>query len=116
MPVCDEGGHIVVFATWHGRGRGAGEEGREREEVAGPSGAVGHEGEYFGYQALLDGCFLLLLAFPSVYSWMRMYQLRVELRQARLPGIVENQHGADHVSFTDHTRNTRLDVGCVAIF
>jgi hypothetical protein len=47
---------------------------------------------------------------------MRVYQLRVELCQARLPGIVENQHGVDHVSFTDHTRNTRLDVGCVAIF
>ena len=63
MPVCDEGRYIVVFAGRDGGGRGAGEEGRQREEVAGSRGAVRYEGEELGDQALLDGCFLLLLTF-----------------------------------------------------
>ena len=66
MPVCDERGDIVVFAARHGRGRGAGQERRKRKEVAGSSGAVGYQGEDLGYQALLDGCFLLLLGFAEI--------------------------------------------------
>lgn len=64
MSVCDEGGHVVVFAGGDGGGGGAGEEGREGEEVAGSGGAVGDQCEDLGDQALLDGCFLLLLEFP----------------------------------------------------
>ena len=52
-----------MFAGWDGRGRGTGEEGWQRKEVAGPRGAMGYEREYFGDQALLDRCFLLLLVF-----------------------------------------------------
>ena len=45
------GGGVI----WCGLG---GEKGWEGEEVAGSRGTVGDEGEYFGDESLLDGCFL----------------------------------------------------------
>ena len=112
MPVCDEGGHIVVLTAWDGRSRGAGEERRQREEVAGAGWAMRYECEDLGDQALLNGCFLLLLAFLLVFV-ERTYELGIEFCQARLPGIIEDQHCVDHFCFTDGAREARLDFGCV---
>ena len=50
---------------------------------------MGDEGEDLGDQALLDGCFLLLLAFYLGVVW-GMYELGVEFCQPWLAGIVEN--------------------------
>lgn len=54
MPVGHERGDVVLLLV-AGRvgGSGGGEEGREREEVAGAGWAVGDEGEDLGYEALL---------------------------------------------------------------
>lgn len=54
-----EGRDVVVWFRGRVRGARGGEEGREREEVAGAGGAVGDEGEDFGDEALLDGGVLL---------------------------------------------------------
>ena len=112
MPVRDEGRHIVVFAARDGRGRGAGEEGGQREEVAGAGWAVRYEGEDLGDQALLDGGFLLLLTFLA-WRGRKTYELCVEFCEARLPGIIEDQHGVDHVCNVERTRGARLEAGVV---
>lgn len=53
-----EGVQVVWVAGGGGRGS---EERRERQEVAGCMGAVGDEGENLGNEALLGGCFLMVL-------------------------------------------------------
>ncbi len=70
---------------------------------------MGHEGEDFGDQALLDGCFLLLLAF-ALSSEEGTNELRVKFGQARLSGVIEDQHGVDHVYSADRCRPARLEV------
>lgn len=50
MSVCYERGGIGGV----GVAAGGGEERREREEVAAAGGSGGDEGEYLGYEALLD--------------------------------------------------------------
>ena len=80
--------------VWCGLG---GEEGWEGEEVTRSGRAIGDEGEYFGDESLLDGCFLRSVRY--VLGDMRMkrrYQLSIELGQAGLTCIVEDQYGVDH--------------------
>ncbi|KAJ8112807.1 hypothetical protein OPT61_g4912 [Boeremia exigua] len=67
-----EGGVVALGAGAGGRGA--------RQEVAGRVGAVGDEGEDLGDQALLHA----------------RVELRVELGQARLAGVVEDEDGVDH--------------------
>jgi hypothetical protein len=54
VAVGDERGDVVLVLRGGGARRGGGEEGWEGQEVAGTWGAVGDEGEDFGYEALLD--------------------------------------------------------------
>lgn len=93
-----------------GRGVGGsrgGEEGWEGEEVAGPGGAVGDEGKYLGYEALLDACVLegkgkSVNLETGASSCKRGgmgvdYQLGVELGQPGLALAIEDQECVDHV-------------------
>lgn len=70
----------MLFGRGVGSARG-GEEGRQREEVARPRGAVGDEGEDLGDEALLYTC----------------VQLCVEFSQPWLALAVEDQEGVDHI-------------------
>ena len=68
---------------------------------------MGYECEDLGDQTLLDGCFLLLL--DGIFCrGSGIYELSVELRQARLSGIIEDQHGVYHVCRRDCTRYAEL--------
>lgn len=58
VAVRDERRHVVVRLRGRVRGARRGEEGRQRQEVAGAARAVRHEREDLGDQALLDAGFL----------------------------------------------------------
>jgi hypothetical protein len=73
---------------------------------------VRYECEDLGDQALLDRGFLLLLTFLA-WRGRKTYELCVEFCQARLPGIIEDQHGVDHVCSVERTRSARQDAGAV---
>lgn len=82
------------------------EQGWQREEVAGPCGTVGDEGEDLGDEALLDARFLIKRRLgaegeerrsePGRLENERAYQLGVEFGQARLTLAIEDQEGINH--------------------
>lgn len=74
-----------------------GEEGWQRQEVAGSRRAIRDQREYFRDQPLLYTCFLSVLAPKGALSWgIAWYQLGVELRQPRLARVVEDKDGVNH--------------------
>jgi hypothetical protein len=70
-----------------------------REEVAGRVGAVGDEGEYLGYQPLLDAG----------------VELGVKFGKARLAGVVEDENGVDHCGGKDAPQSNTGEVDGVVV-
>lgn len=60
MAVRHQRRHVALLFRRSVRRAGRGEQWRERQEVAGTCRAIRHEGEDFGYQALLDAGVLFL--------------------------------------------------------
>ena len=76
-----------------------------REEVACRIRAICDKGEYLRQQALLHARFLRSIRSEGVWTKLAdAYKLRIEFGQARLAGIVEHQHGVDHVVVRTSTR------------
>lgn len=75
-----------------------GEEGWQWQKVAGARRAIRDQREYFGDQPLLYTCFLSVLASKCVLGrGIGANQLSVELRQPRLPSVVEDKYGVNHL-------------------
>lgn len=79
-----------------------------RKEVACRIRTVCDKGEYLRQQALLHARFLRSVRSEGCAKLLGAYKLRIEFGQARLTGIVEDQHGVDHI----FRRTLRQGVRC----